>query len=129
MKSQPRYSLIACPACGKTFRFWDTFENVPTGKLLKCPKCQCMFAFTVPQYDEPEDIRTQAEKAYTADVEDKGAYEKFLNEMEERLMPIKKPDEPRRGSKGKESDSVEELPLAEVPRILPESENIKNPNE
>lgn len=75
MRLQSRYSFIGCPACGKTFKFWDTFEEVPTGKVLTCPKCRCMFAF---QASVPEDID---DTSYTADVNDPDAFDNFVKSM------------------------------------------------
>ena len=87
MSEKARYSYIACPACGKSFKFWDDFQDVPSGKVLKCPKCRCMFACRVIDQSTPEDI------SYTADVNDSEAQDKFMQRMQELLQPSKNEDE------------------------------------
>lgn len=121
MDTTARYSFIACPACGKTFKFWDDFKNSPSGRVLKCPKCRGMFAFRV--MDENEE--NAMERAYTADVQDSEAKEKFLEEMKAKLSPSEKSEEPTKGSKsGSKSEDLEEgcsveQELAEVEQVSP----------
>ena len=121
MDTTARYSFIACPACGKTFKFWDDFKNIPSGRVLKCPKCRGMFAFRI--IDENEE--NAMERAYTADVQDSEAKEKFLEEMKAKLSPSEKSEEPTKGSKSgsksedPEEDSSVEQELAEVEQVSP----------
>lgn len=121
MDTTARYSFIACPACGKTFKFWDDFKNTPSGRVLKCPKCRGMFAFRVMDENE-EDVM---ERAYTADVQDLEAKDKFLEEMKRKLSPSENSEESTKGSKsGSKSedtkdDSSVEQELAEVEQVSP----------
>lgn len=104
MNTKTQYSFIVCPACGKSFRFADDLENPLTGKVLRCPKCRSMFAFTVIDSDDllvantdelkDNQVHTDFENSdlsdvsFTAPVDDKNAFDEFFKDLTEESRKI-----------------------------------------
>ena len=81
MNKSVRYSTINCPSCGRSFKFLDDFESRKlTGQVMKCPRCKFMFAFHV--VTEDESVVAQPKLKFTADVQDKDAFDRFAQELQ-----------------------------------------------